>query len=40
MGAERFHVLAYDFGVKAHSPRLLAERDCRVTVIPADTPAE
>ncbi len=39
-GAERFHVLAYDFGVKAHSPKLLAERDCRVTVIPADTPAE
>ncbi len=33
---ERFHVLAYDFGVKAHSPRLLAERGCRVTVIPAD----
>jgi carbamoyl-phosphate synthase small subunit len=39
-GPERFHVLAYDFGVKAHSPRLLAERGCRVTVLPADTPAE
>jgi carbamoyl-phosphate synthase small subunit len=38
--AERFHVLAYDFGVKAHSPRLLAERGCRVTVIPGDTPVE
>jgi carbamoyl-phosphate synthase small subunit len=38
VGEERFHVLAYDFGVKAHSPRLLAERGCRVTVIPADTP--
>ena len=37
-GEERFHVLAYDFGVKAHSPRLLAERGCRVTVIPAETP--
>jgi carbamoyl-phosphate synthase small subunit len=37
VGEERFHVLAYDFGVKAHSPRLLAERGCRVTVIPADT---
>jgi carbamoyl-phosphate synthase small subunit len=36
VGAERFHVLAYDFGVKAHSPRLLAERGCRVTVLPAD----
>jgi carbamoyl-phosphate synthase small subunit len=38
VGKERFHVLAYDFGVKAHSPKLLAERGCRVTVIPADTP--
>jgi len=40
VGGERFHVLAYDFGVKAHSPKLLSERGCRVTVIPADTPAE
>jgi carbamoyl-phosphate synthase small subunit len=39
VGKERFRVLAFDFGVKAHSPRLLAERGCRVTVIPADTPA-
>lgn len=39
-GEERFHVLAYDFGVKAHSPKLLAERGCRVTVIPADTPVD
>jgi len=39
-GTERFRVLAYDFGVKAHSPKLLAERGCRVTVIPADTPAD
>jgi len=36
VGEERFHVLAYDFGVKAHSPKLLSERGCRVTVIPAD----
>jgi carbamoyl-phosphate synthase small subunit len=40
VGEERFHVLAYDFGVKAHSPKLLSERGCRVTVIPADTPVE
>lgn len=40
VGDERFHVMAYDFGVKAHSPKLLAERGCRVTVIPADTPSE
>jgi len=37
VGEERFHVVAYDFGVKAHSPKLLAERGCRVTVIPAET---
>jgi len=35
VGPERFHVLAYDFGVKSNSPRLLAERGCRVTVLPA-----
>ncbi len=39
-GPEKFHLLAYDFGVKAHSPRLLAQRGCRVTVIPAETPLE
>jgi carbamoyl-phosphate synthase small subunit len=40
VGEGRFRVLAYDFGVKAHSPRLLAERGCRVSVIPADTPSD
>ena len=40
VGEERFHVLAYDFGVKAHSPRLLAERGCRVTVLPSETTLE
>jgi len=39
-GEERFHVVAYDFGVKAHSPRLLAERGCRVSVVPARTTAD
>jgi len=38
-GEERFHVVAYDFGVKANSPRLLARRGCRVTVLPAETSA-
>ena len=33
--SETFHVAAFDFGVKASSPRLLAERGCRVTVLPA-----
>jgi carbamoyl-phosphate synthase small subunit len=37
---EKFHVLAYDFGVKAHSPRIMAELGCRVSVVPADTPVE
>lgn len=40
LGSERFHVLAYDLGVKAHSPRLLAEAGCRVSVVPARTAAE
>jgi carbamoyl-phosphate synthase small subunit len=40
VGEERFHVVAFDFGVKAHSPKLLAERGCRVTVVPAETAAE
>lgn len=39
-GEERFHVLTYDFGVKAHSPKLLAERGCRVTVLPWSTPPD
>lgn len=33
------HVVAYDFGVKRNILRLLAERGCRVTVVPATTPA-
>lgn len=33
------HVVAYDFGVKANILRLLANRGCRVTVVPAKTPA-
>jgi len=34
-----FHVVAYDFGVKRNILRLLADRDCRMTVVPANTPA-
>ncbi|MEP7183563.1 MAG: glutamine-hydrolyzing carbamoyl-phosphate synthase small subunit [Betaproteobacteria bacterium] len=37
--APRFHVVAYDFGVKHNILRLLAARGCRVTVVPAQTPA-
>ena len=36
-GRQRFRVWAYDFGVKARSPHLLAERGCHVTIIPATT---
>ena len=35
----RFHVVAYDFGVKYNILRMLAERGCRLTVVPAQTPA-
>ena len=35
----RRHVVAYDFGVKRNILRMLADRGCRVTVVPAQTPA-
>jgi carbamoyl-phosphate synthase small subunit len=35
----RFHVVAYDFGVKRNILRMLASRGCKVTVVPAKTPA-
>ena len=35
----RFHVVAYDFGVKRNILRMLASRGCRLTVVPAQTPA-
>ena len=35
----RFKVVAYDFGVKLNILRMLAERGCDVTVVPAQTPA-
>ncbi|NQY26970.1 MAG: glutamine-hydrolyzing carbamoyl-phosphate synthase small subunit [Piscirickettsiaceae bacterium] len=38
--AERFHVVAYDFGVKRNILRMLVERGCRLTVVPAQTSAE
>ncbi len=36
---ESFHVVAYDFGVKRNILRKLAERGCRITVVPAQTGA-
>ena len=37
--APTFHVVAYDFGVKKNILRMLAERGCKVTVVPAQMPA-
>ena len=36
----QLHVVAYDFGVKRNILRMLAERGCRVTVVPAQTSAQ
>src|SRR5690606_28478487 len=38
-GGGRFKVVAYDFGIKLNILRLLAERGCDLTVVPARTPA-
>jgi carbamoyl-phosphate synthase small subunit len=35
-----YHVVAYDFGVKLNILRMLTDRGCKVTVVPAQTPAE
>ena len=37
--APKFHVVAYDFGVKKNILRMLAQRGCKITVVPAKTPA-
>ena len=37
---EKFHVVAYDFGAKRNILRMLVERGCRLTVVPAETSAE
>ena len=38
-GGGRHHVVAYDFGIKTNILRMLAERGCDLTVVPAQTPA-
>jgi len=35
----KFHVVAYDFGIKKNILRMLVDRGCHVTVVPAQTPA-
>jgi carbamoyl-phosphate synthase small subunit len=37
---QKFHVVAYDFGVKRNILRMLVDRGCRLTIVPAKTPAE
>jgi carbamoyl-phosphate synthase small subunit len=40
LGADpSFHVVAYDFGIKRNILRMLVSRGCKVTVVPAQTPA-
>jgi carbamoyl-phosphate synthase small subunit len=36
----RFHVVAYDYGIKHNILRMLSGRGCRLTVVPAQTPAK
>ena len=36
---QRLHVVAYDYGVKRNILRLIADQGCRITVVPATTPA-
>ena len=40
MQQPRFHVVAYDFGVKKNILRMLSARACKVTVVPAQTSAK
>ena len=40
LGEPRFHVVAYDYGVKRNILRRLTDRGCKVTVVPAEMPAE
>jgi len=39
-GPSHLHVVAYDYGIKHNILRMLVERGCRVTVVPAQTPAK
>jgi carbamoyl-phosphate synthase small subunit len=39
LAAAKRHVVAYDYGVKFNILRMLADRGCRITVVPAKTPA-
>jgi carbamoyl-phosphate synthase small subunit len=36
----RFHIVAYDYGIKQNILRLFENQGCRITVVPAETPPE
>jgi len=36
----KYHVVAYDYGIKSNILRLLADRGCRITLVPAQTPVQ
>ncbi len=38
--SEEYNVVAFDFGIKRNILRMLVERGCKVTVLPAETPVE
>ena len=38
--SQEYHVVAFDFGIKRNILRMLTERGCKVTVLPAQTPVE
>ncbi|NYT65171.1 glutamine-hydrolyzing carbamoyl-phosphate synthase small subunit [Alcaligenaceae bacterium] len=38
--SSQYHVVAYDFGVKTNILRMMADRGCRITLVPAQTPAQ
>ena len=40
LASPRFHVVAYDYGIKRNILRKLVSRGCRVSVVPAQTPAD
>ena len=39
-GEQKYHVVAYDFGVKTNSLREFAKRGCKITIVPDDTSAK
>jgi carbamoyl-phosphate synthase small subunit len=39
-GKEKYHIVAFDFGIKTNSLREFAKRGCKITVVPAETSAK